>query len=91
MLDGHKTMIRNHLSKLVIGLIIAVGPVSLAQAEDGYDLWLRYQPLALHTSCSNRVSNSLVVRGHRLNHSSITNPFNSPMHRVIKKNIRFKK
>lgn len=39
-------MIRNHLKKLVIGLLLAVGPVSLAQAEDGYDLWLRYQPLA---------------------------------------------
>ena len=46
MLDGHKRMIRSYLTRLAIGLFLAVGPVSLVQAEDGYDLWLRYQPLA---------------------------------------------
>ena len=31
---------------VVIGLLAMLGGVSVAQAEDGYDLWLRYRPLA---------------------------------------------
>ena len=40
-------MIRAVLALLTTGLLLAGWPGSFAQAEDGYDLWLRYQPLAL--------------------------------------------
>lgn len=39
-------MVRTCLANLIITLFLAVVPASLVQAEDGYDLWLRYLPLA---------------------------------------------
>ena len=38
-------MIRAVFMLLAAGLLLVMLPVSLAQAEDGYDLWLRYHPL----------------------------------------------
>ena len=35
----------NHLRALIAAAAIAALPFASAQAEDGYDLWLRYAPL----------------------------------------------
>ena len=58
---------RSLIPRLALALVLTVASASLARAEDGYDLWLRY----------NRIDDAALLAGYRTTVTSRKEPAGS--------------